>query len=325
MKAIAITAPGGPEVLRPIERPVPVPGPGEVLIKVAAAGINRPDVLQRSGQYPPPAGASDLPGLEVAGEIVAGDAEAGGFAVGDQVCALVTGGGYAEYCVAPAVQCLPIPKGLSLVEAAGLPETYFTVWSNVFQRGRLSGQESLLVHGGASGIGTTAIQLARALGHQVYATVGSDERVRAVQALGATLGINYKTQDYAAVVKEATGGRGVDVILDMVAGDYIARNLTCLADDGRVVIIAVLGGVKANFDAGQVLRRRLTITGSTLRARPVDFKAGIAQALREQVWPLLERGTVKPIIHATLPLEKAADGHALMESGDLIGKVILTT
>lgn len=324
MKAIAITAPGGPEVLRPIERPVPVPGPGEVLIKVAAAGINRPDVLQRSGHYPPPAGASDLPGLEVAGEIVAGDAEAGGFAVGDQVCALVTGGGYAEYCVAPALQCLPIPKGLSLVEAAGLPETYFTVWSNVFQRGRLSGEETLLVHGGASGIGTTAIQLARALGHQVYATVGSDERVRAVQALGATLGINYKTQDYAAVVKEATGGRGVDVILDMVAGDYIARNLTCLADDGRVVIIAVLGGVKANFDAGQVLRRRLTITGSTLRARPVDFKAGIAQALREHVWPLLERGAVKPVIHTTLPLEKAADGHALMESGDLIGKVILT-
>ncbi|VGO07111.1 Quinone oxidoreductase [plant metagenome] len=324
MKAIAITAPGGPEVLRPIERPVPVPGPGEVLIKVAAAGINRPDVLQRSGHYPPPAGASDLPGLEVAGEIVAGDAEAGGFAVGDQVCALVTGGGYAEYCVAPAVQCLPIPKGLSLVEAAGLPETYFTVWSNVFQRGRLSGEETLLVHGGASGIGTTAIQLARALGHQVYATVGSDERVRAVQALGATLGINYKTQDYAAVVKEATGGRGVDVILDMVAGDYIARNLTCLADDGRIVIIAVLGGIKANFDAGQVLRRRLTITGSTLRARPVDFKAGIAQALREHVWPLLERGTVKPVIHTTLPLEKAADGHALMESGDLIGKVILT-
>ncbi|VFR16812.1 Quinone oxidoreductase [plant metagenome] len=324
MKAIAITAPGGPEVLRPIERPVPVPGPGEVLIKVAAAGINRPDVLQRSGHYPPPAGASDLPGLEVAGEIVAGDAEAGGFAVGDQVCALVTGGGYAEYCVAPALQCLPIPKGLSLVEAAGLPETYFTVWSNVFQRGRLSGEETLLVHGGASGIGTTAIQLARALGHQVYATVGSDERVRAVQALGATLGINYKTQDYAAVVKEATGGRGVDVILDMVAGDYIARNLTCLADDGRIVIIAVLGGIKANFDAGQVLRRRLTITGSTLRARPVDFKAGIAQALREHVWPLLERGTVKPVIHTTLPLEKAAEGHALMESGDLIGKVILT-
>lgn len=324
MKAIAITAPGGPEVLRPIERPVPVPGPGEVLIKVAAAGINRPDVLQRSGHYPPPVGASDLPGLEVAGEIVAGDAEAGGFAVGDQVCALVTGGGYAEYCVAPALQCLPIPKGLSLVEAAGLPETYFTVWSNVFQRGRLSGEETLLVHGGASGIGTTAIQLARALGHQVYATVGSDERVRAVQALGATLGINYKTQDYAAVVKEATGGRGVDVILDMVAGDYIARNLTCLADDGRIVIIAVLGGIKANFDAGQVLRRRLTITGSTLRARPVEFKAGIAQALREHVWPLLERGTVKPVIHTTLPLEKAADGHALMESGDLIGKVILT-
>ncbi|VFR52740.1 Quinone oxidoreductase [plant metagenome] len=324
MKAIAITAPGGPEVLRPIERPVPVPGPGEVLIKVAAAGINRPDVLQRSGHYPPPAGASDLPGLEVAGEIVAGDAEAGGFAVGDQVCALVTGGGYAEYCVAPALQCLPIPKGLSLVEAAGLPETYFTVWSNVFQRGRLSGEETLLVHGGASGIGTTAIQLARALGHQVYATVGSDERVRAVQALGATLGINYKTQDYAAVVNEATGGRGVDVILDMVAGDYIARNLTCLADDGRIVIIAVLGGIKANFDAGQVLRRRLTITGSTLRARPVDFKAGIARALREHVWPLLERGTVKPVIHTTLPLEKAAEGHALMESGDLIGKVILT-
>lgn len=324
MKAIEISQPGGPEVLVEVERPQPEPGPGEVLIKVAAAGINRPDVLQRKGHYPPPAGASDLPGLEVAGEIVGGDAQAGGFKVGDKVCALMAGGGYAEYAVAPAVQCLPVPSGLSMVEAAGLPETYFTVWSNVFDRGRLAESESLLVHGGASGIGTTAIQLARARGHKVYATVGSDERARAVEALGATLGINYKSQDYVEEIKRATDGRGVDVILDMVAGDYIERNIKCLADDGRIVIIAVLGGIKAGFDAGQVLRRRLTITGSTLRARPVAFKADIARSLREQVWPLFAQGAIKPVVHETFPLAQASRAHALMDSGRHIGKIVLT-
>ncbi len=324
MKAIEISQPGGPEVLVQVERPQPEPGPGEVLVKVAAAGINRPDVLQRKGHYPAPPGASDLPGLEVAGEIVAGDAAAAGLKVGDPVCALIAGGGYAEYAVVPAAQCLPVPKGLSMVEAAGLPETYFTVWSNVFDRGRLADGETLLVHGGASGIGTTAVQLARARGHKVYATVGSDERARAVEALGATLGINYKTQDYVEEIKRATDGRGVDVILDMVAGDYIERNVRCLADDGRIVIIAVLGGIKANFDAGQVLRRRLTITGSTLRARPVAFKEAIARSLREQVWPLLEQGKIKPVVHATFPLAQACDAHALMDSGQHIGKIVLT-
>lgn len=324
MKAIEISQPGGPEVLVQVEREQPKPGPGEVLIKVAAAGINRPDVLQRKGHYPAPPGASDLPGLEVAGEIVGGDAQAGGFKIGDPVCALMAGGGYAEYAVAPVEQCLPVPKGLSMVEAAGLPETYFTVWSNVFDRGRLADGETLLVHGGASGIGTTAIQLARARGHKVYTTVGSDERARAVEALGATLGINYKSQDYVEEVKRATDGRGVDVILDMVAGDYIERNVKCLADDGRIVIIAVLGGIKSGFDAGQVLRRRLTITGSTLRARPVAFKAGIARSLREHVWPLLERGEIKPVVHATFALAQASEGHALMDSGAHIGKIVLT-
>jgi len=324
MRAIEISQPGGPEVLVPVERPRPEPGPGEVLIKVSAAGVNRPDVVQRQGRYPPPPGASDLPGLEIAGEIVAGDAAAGGLRIGDKVCALVAGGGYAEYCVAPAQQCLPIPKGLSEVEAAGLPETFFTVWSNVFDRGRLAPGETLLVHGGASGIGTTAIQLATARGHKVYATAGSDDRVRAVEALGAVKGINYRTQDFVEEIKRATDGRGVDVILDMVAGDYVGRNLQCLADDGRAVIIAVLGGTKAAIDAGQVLRRRLTITGSTLRPRPVAFKAAIAQALREQVWPLLEQGKIKPVVHATFPLERACDAHAMMDADEHIGKIILT-
>lgn len=324
MKAIEIQQAGGPEVLVPCERPMPEPAAGEVLIKVAAAGVNRPDVLQRMGAYPPPPGASDLPGLEVAGEIVGGDAEAHGWKIGDQVCALITGGGYAEYCVAPAQQCLPIPKGLSLAEAAGLPETYFTVWSNVFERARLQPGESLLVHGGASGIGTTAIQLATALGSTVYATAGTDERARAVESLGAARGINYRDEDFVEVIKQATEGRGVDVILDMIAGDYIARDLKCLADDGRLVIIAVLGGVKAQIDCGQVLRRRLTITGSTLRPRPVSFKAAIAQALLKHVWPLLEQGRIKPIVHATLPLEQAAQAHAMMEASQHTGKIILT-
>lgn len=324
MLAVEITHPGGLDVLAPTHRPLPQAGAGEVLIKVAAAGINRPDVFQRKGHYAPPRGASDLPGLEVAGEIVGGDAEAGGFKVGDRVCALLTGGGYAEYCVAPVVQCLPIPQGWSDIEAAGLPETYFTVWSNVFDRGRLSVGEALLVHGGASGIGTTAIQLARAFGHATYATVGSDERVHAVEALGASRGINYRTQDYVKNVLEATAGRGVDVILDMVAGDYIARDLQCLADDGRVVIIALLGGAQAKLDCNQILRRRLTITGSTLRSQPVAFKAAIARALRAKVWPLLEQGVIKPVVHASFPLRQAAAAHALMEAGEHVGKIVLT-
>ncbi|OZI52696.1 NAD(P)H-quinone oxidoreductase [Bordetella genomosp. 4] len=324
MRAIEISQPGGPEVLVPVDRPMPEPGAGEVLIKVAAAGVNRPDVFQRKGNYAPPPGASDLPGLEVAGEIVGGDPAAGGFAIGDKVCALVAGGGYAEYCVAPAVQCLPIPKGLSEIEAAGLPETYFTVWSNVFDRGALQEGESLLVHGGASGIGTTAIQLARAMGNPVYATVGSDERARAVEALGAAKGINYKTQDFVEVVREATGGTGVNVILDMVAGDYINRDMKCLADDGRIVVIALLGGARSEIDGNQVLRRRLTLTGSTLRPRPVAFKGAIAKSLRERAWPLLEQGRIKPIVHATFPLEQASAAHAMMEAGENIGKIILT-
>ncbi|WP_025516601.1 NAD(P)H-quinone oxidoreductase [Bordetella trematum] len=323
MRAVEISQPGGPEVLVPVECPIPEAGPGEVLIKVSAAGINRPDVFQRKGNYAPPPGASQLPGLEVAGEIVAGDAAAGGFRVGDKVCALVAGGGYAEYCVAPALQCLPIPKGLSDIEAAGLPETYFTVWSNVFDRGALAEGETLLVHGGASGIGTTAIQIARAMGHTVFATVGSDERVAAVERLGAR-GINYKTQDFTKEIKAMTDGRGVDVVLDMVAGDYIDRDLSCLADDGRIVIIALLGGSRATINCNEVMRRRLTVTGSTLRPRPVSFKGEIARALREHVWPLLESGRIKPIIHATMPLEEAARGHAMMEAGEQVGKIILT-
>ncbi|ARP89776.1 NAD(P)H-quinone oxidoreductase [Bordetella genomosp. 9] len=324
MLAVEISRPGGPEVLVPVQRSTPEPGEGEVLIKVSAAGVNRPDTFQRKGSYPPPRGASDLPGLEVAGEIVGGDAASGGFAIGDKVCALVAGGGYAEYCVAPVKQCLPIPAGLSEIEAAGLPETYFTVWSNVFDRGRLGPGESLLVHGGASGIGTTAIQLATALGHKVYATAGSDDRARAVEKLGAARGINYREQDFVKEVLDATGGAGVNVILDMVAGDYIARDIQCLADEGRIVLIATLGGNHGNVDFGQVMRRRLTITGSTLRPRPVAFKGQIAERLRDTVWPLLESGTIKPIVHATFPLAQAAQAHAMMEAGEQIGKIVLT-
>lgn len=324
MRVIEIKEPGAPEVLVIGERPEPTPAAGEVLIKVVAAGINRPDVFQRLGNYAPPPGASDIPGLEVSGEIVGGDVAGSAFKVGDQVCALVAGGGYAEYCVAPVAQCMPIPAGLSLIQAAGLPETYFTVWSNVFDRGGLSGDETLLVHGGASGIGTTAIQLATALGHRVYATVGSDERVKAVEALGAVKGINYKTQDFVEEIKALTNGQGVDVILDMVAGDYIGRDIKCLADDGRIVVIATLGGTKSPFNSSELMRRRLTITGSTLRPRPVAFKGEIAQKLQARVWPLLSSGKIKPIIYATLPLEEAAKGHAMMEAGEQIGKIIMT-
>lgn len=324
MRAIEIRQPGPPEVLTLCERPMPVPAPGEVLIKVHAAGINRPDVLQRLGHYPVPPGASDLPGLEVAGEIVDGDLAGSGFAKGDLVCALVQGGGYAEYCSAPLAQCLPLPRGLSAVEAASLPETFFTVWSNVFDRARLADGESLLVQGGSSGIGVTAIQLAGALGHRVFATAGSDEKCRACERLGAQRGINYRTEDFAAVVKELTQGKGVDVILDMVAGDYVNRELACLADDGRIAIIALLGGAKGQLDFGQVLRRRLSITGSTLRPRPVAFKAAIAARLKERVWPLIEAGRIRPVIHQVFPLAQAAEAHALMETSTHVGKIVLT-
>lgn len=323
MRAIEITQPGPPDVLKLCERPLPVLKPGEVLIKVHAAGINRPDVLQRTGNYPVPPGASDLPGLEVAGEIVDGDLNGTGLNKGDMVCALVQGGGYAEYCAAPAQQCLPIPKGLSAVEAASLPETFFTVWSNVFDRARLSDGETFLVQGGTSGIGVTAIQLAAALGHRVFATAGSDEKCRACEEIGAERGINYRTEDFSDVVKAATSGKGVDVILDMVGGDYLGREINCLADDGRIAIIALLGGAKGAVDLGQVLRRRLTITGSTLRPRPVSFKAAIAANLRAKVWPLLEAGRIKPVIFQTFPLERAADAHKLMESSTHVGKIVL--
>jgi NADPH2:quinone reductase len=324
MLAVEISRPGGPEVLVPAERPMPVPGPGQVLIKVAAAGINRPDVMQRAGKYPPPPGASDLPGLEVAGEIVAGDAALGGFSIGDKVCALTPGGGYAEYCLTHARHCLPIPDGLTLEEAATLPETFFTVWINVFDRSHLAPGESLLVHGGASGIGTTAIQLAHALGHTVYATVGSDERVTAVEKLGATRGINYRTQDFAQEVRQLTNGRGVDVILDMVAGSYIPRDIECLADDGRIAIIALQGGTKAEVDLVQLLKRRISISGSALRPRSDAYKGQIANALRENVWPLFAQGRLRPLVHASFPLGQAGEAHRMMESGAHIGKIVLT-
>ncbi|MDB5854397.1 MAG: qor1 [Herminiimonas sp.] len=324
MRAIEITHPGGPEVLQICERPMPVPKAGEVLIKVHAAGVNRPDVFQRTGNYPVPPGASDLPGLEVAGEIVDGDLGQSGLRKGDMVCALVQGGGYAEYCTAPVEQCLPVPKGLSAIEAASLPETFFTVWSNVFDRAGLSAGETLLVQGGTSGIGVTAIQLATALGHRVFATAGSDEKCRACESLGAELGINYRSEDFVQLIKAATEGKGVNVILDMVAGDYVTREINCLADDGRIVIIALLGGAKGAVDFGQVLRRRLTITGSTLRPRPVSFKAAIAQNLRSKVWPLLEAGKIKPVIFKTFPLAEAAQAHTLMESSTHVGKIVLS-
>lgn len=323
MRAIEIRQPGGPEVLQLAERPLPVLKSGEVLIKVHAAGVNRPDVLQRLGHYPVPPGASDLPGLEVAGEIVDGDLSASNFKRGDMVCALVQGGGYAEFCAAPLQQCLPVPAGLSALEAASLPETFFTVWSNVFDRARLSGSETLLVQGGTSGIGVTAIQIATALGHRVFATAGSDDKCRACEELGAERGINYRSEDFVAVVKELTGGTGVDVVLDMVAGEYVAREIDCLADDGRIALIALLGGAKANVDLGQVLRRRLSISGSTLRPRPVAFKAAIAWRLQETVWPLIEAGKIRPVIYKTFPLAQAADAHALMESSTHVGKIML--
>jgi len=327
VKAIEISAPGPADVLRPVERPDPAFGAGEVLIRVAASGVNRPDVLQRKGLYPVPPGASDIPGLEVAGTVVDGDRAAlaaAGLAVGARVCALVAGGGYAELCVAPVAQCLPSPANLSDVEAASLPETFFTVWSNVFDRARLQRGETLVVHGGSSGIGVTAIQLAKASGATVVVTVGSADKAAACRALGADHAIDYKSQDFVAEVQRITAGKGADVVLDMVAGDYIARDLQCLAEDGRIVVIAVQGGTKSAVDAGLVLRKRLTITGSTLRPRPVAFKAQIAASLKKTVWPWLESGAVKPVIHQVFPAADAARAHELMESNRHIGKLVLT-
>ena len=327
MKAIEISAPGPADVLRPVERPDPAFGAGEALIRVAASGVNRPDVLQRKGLYPVPPGASDIPGLEVAGTIVDGDRAAlaaAGLAVGARVCALVAGGGYAQLCVAPIGQCLPIPANLSEIEAASLPETFFTVWSNVFDRAHLQRGETLLVHGGSSGIGVTAIQLAKAWGATVLTTVGTAEKAAACRALGADHAIDYKSQDFVAEVQRITGGKGTDVVLDMVAGDYIARDLQCLAEDGRIVVIAVQGGTKSAVDSGLVLRRRLTITGSTLRPRPVAFKAQIAASLKKTVWPWLDAGVVKPVIHQVFAAADAARAHELMESNRHIGKLVLT-
>lgn len=332
MKVFEISAFGAPDVLRPAERAMPVAGAGEVLIQVSASGINRPDVLQRTGNYPVPPGASDIPGLEVAGVIVSGDAAAmaaSGLKVGDRVCALVAGGGYAQFCVAPAVQCLPTPKGLTDIEAATLPETFFTVWSNVFDRGHLQRGEIFLVQGGTSGIGVTAIQMAKAMGAVVIATAGSDDKCAACLKLGADHAINYKTHDFTAEVKritEANGKKGVDVILDMVAGSYIAKEVECMAEDGRLVIIAVQGGVKSEFNAGMVLRKRLTITGSTLRPRPIAFKAAIAQSLHRTIWPLLENSTIKPVVHtvfSTSQANAAEQAHGLMESNQHVGKLVL--
>ncbi|HEX7690669.1 MAG TPA: NAD(P)H-quinone oxidoreductase [Burkholderiaceae bacterium] len=326
MRAIEIAGFGGPEVLREAVRPRPVAGAGEALVRVSVSGVNRPDVLQRKGHYAPPAGASDLPGLELAGTIEGGDEAAlaaAGFQVGDRVCALVAGGGYAEFCVVPVPQLLPVPAGFSDVEAAALPETFFTVWSNVFDRGRLAAGEWLLVQGGASGIGTTAIQLAKAFGAKVIATAGSASKCARVLELGADHAIDYKAEDFGVRALEFTGGRGVDVVLDMVAGDYVARELACLAEDGRVVIIAVQGGTKAQIDAGLVLRKRLVVTGSTLRPRPVAFKGAIAAALREKVWPLLEARRVQPVIQQVFPAAEAARAHAAMEQGDHVGKLLL--
>ena len=327
MQAVEISSFGAPEVLRLCERPLPVAGVGEMLIRVAASGINRPDVLQRKGQYAPPPGACDLPGLEVAGVVEGGDAAAlaqAGFQVGDRVCALLAGGGYAQWCVAPVGQCLPVPQGLSDVEAAALPETFFTVWSNVFERASLQSGETLLVQGGSSGIGVTALQLARARGATVIVTAGSDDKCAACLALGAHHAINYRTHDFVAEVQRITAGKGVDVVLDMVAGSYVAREVECMADDGRLVIIAVQGGTAAQFNAGLVLRKRLTITGSTLRPRPVAFKAQVASALRAQVWPLLESGAVRPVVYRTFAAADAAAAHSLMESSEHIGKIVLT-
>lgn len=322
MIAIEISEPGDADVLKVVERPVPVPQPGEVLVKVEAAGVNRPDILQRQGKYPPPPGASDLPGLEIAGTVerVAGD---GRWRVGDRVCALVAGGGYAEYCTVPAVQCLPIPKDMDAVTAAAIPETYFTVWTNLFQAGCLRPGESVLVHGGSGGIGTTAIQLASVLGATVYTTAGSDEKCQVCERIGAHVAINYRRQDFEAVIQAVTEQRGVDVVLDIWGGEYLSRNIRCLRSRGRLVQIGVMGGAKGELDLARVLFNRLTITGSTLRSRSPDEKGTIARELEAQVWPLLERREVAPVVHRTLPLSEAAEAHRLLQSGQVVGKVVL--
>ena len=323
MKAVEIGAPGPAEALRLADRPVPAPGPDEVLVRVAAAGVNRADVMQRQGSYPPPPGASDIPGLEVSGTVAAAGAGVDAPAAGEQVCALVTGGGYAEYCVAPAPQCLPLPPGVTLRDAAGLPEAYCTVWTNVFERGRLAPGETLLVHGGSSGVGTAAIQLARALGARVLATAGSAAKCGACEALGAELAVNYREQDFAAAVREATGGRGADVILDLVGGAYLQRNLDCLAVEGRLVLIAVMGGAAGELNLARLMSRRQTLTGSTLRSRPVAAKAAICGALRAKVWPRFAGGTLRPVIHAAYPLAEAAAAHRVMEASAHVGKLLL--
>ena len=324
MTAIVIRAPGGPEMLVPEQRPMPEPGPGEILIKVAAAGVNRPDVRQRQGSYPPPKGATDIPGLEVAGEVAALGADVKRWKLGDKVCALVSGGGYAQYCLADEGSALPVPAGLSMVEAAAMPETFFTVWHNVIERGGLMAGETLLVHGGSSGIGTTAIQLARARNARVVATAGSAEKCARLVDLGADRAVDYHTEDFVEVVREATGGRGADVILDMVGGDYLARNLKAAAADARIVQIAFLRGQKAELDIGLLMARRITVTGSTLRARDAGFKAAIAQAIETHVWPLVEEGRVRPVIDRTFPLEQAAEAHRAIDA-DNFGKIVLTT
>jgi len=323
MQAIEIAQPGPPDVLRLTSRALPQPAAGEVLIRVSAAGVNRPDVMQRLGMYPPPPGAPDIPGLEVAGTVVKLGNAVSRWKSGDRVCALVAGGGYAEYVTAPWQQCLPIPGDLSMNEAASLPETFFTVWSNVFERARLAAGETLLVQGGSSGIGVTAIQLSRAFGHRVFVTAGSPEKCRICEQLGAERAINYRNEDFVSVTRGLTDGRGVDVILDMVAGDYVPRELQCLADDGRLVIIAFLGGTKTELNMTDILRRRLTITGSALRPRSVEFKAGLARALEEKVWPLVANGTIKPVIHQCYPLGDAREAHATMESSSHVGKLVL--
>lgn len=323
MQVVEISRPGGPEVLKLATRPLPQPKPGEVLIRVAAAGVNRPDCFQRAGTYAPPPGASDLPGLEVAGTVVKLGESATQWKEGDQVCALTPGGGYAEFCVTPAGHCLPIPKGWSLIEAASLPETFFTVWINVFERARLAPGETLLVQGGSSGIGVAAIQLAQAFGHRVFVTAGSAEKCAACEALGAERAINYRSEDFVEVVKQLTGGKGADVILDMVGGDYVPRELRCLATDGRLSLIAFLGGNKTTLDMSEILIRRLTITGSTLRPRTVEFKTAVAKSLREKVWPVIDAGKVRPVIYKVFPLAAASAAHALIESGAHVGKIML--
>jgi len=324
MTAIEIAGPGGPEVLRAVERPVPQPSSGEVLVRVDAAGVNRPDVLQRLGTYPPPHGASDIPGLEIAGTIVSVHADAKRWRPGDRICALVSGGGYAEYCTAPAVQCLPIPDRMDVVSAAAIPETFFTVWTNLFQRGGLRPGECVLVHGGTSGIGTTAIQLARAYGSVVFATAGSDVKTAACRRLGAAVAIDYHTEDFVDAIRRETSNAGVDVVLDIVGGDYFGRNLECLAMNGRLVQVGLLGGGRAQIDLSRLLHRRLTVTGSTLRARTVEEKGALARDVEANVWPLLADGRVAPIIDRTFPLRAAADAHRRMESSEHIGKIVLT-